>query len=127
MNDAAFDRVVQLAGQLLDVERGTSYGTPALKIKGKAFCRMKENMVGVLVVMVPLGLKEALIEAAPHRYFQTSHYEGWPAMLVNLDEITDVELADRLECAWFEKAPKRLATQYRERSARPGLNEEPEA
>lgn len=73
---------------------------------------MKEKMDGVLVVMVPLGLKEALIEAEPEKYFETPHYAGWPAMLVRLDAVSDAELTNRLECAWMEKAPKKLASQF---------------
>lgn len=69
---------------------------------------MKEKMEGVLVVMVPLGLKEALIEAEPDKYFETPHYAGYPAMLVRLDAVSDEELVTRLECAWTEKAPPKL-------------------
>lgn len=108
MTDPAFERIAKLAAHLPEVERSTSYGTPSLKVCGKGFCRMKEKMEGVLVVMVPLGLKEALIEAEPDKYFETPHYAGWPAMLVRLDAVNDAELANRLECAWREKAPAKL-------------------
>lgn len=107
-DDSAFERVGRCAGHLAGVERSTSYGTPSLKVKGKSFCRMKEKMENVLVVMVPLGLKEALIEAEPDKYFETPHYAGYAAMLVRLDAVTDEELTTRLECAWQEKAPARL-------------------
>lgn len=106
--DLAFERVARCAAHLSTVERSTSYGTPSLKVKGKSFCRMKEKMENVLVAMVPLGLKEALIEAEPDKYFETPHYAGYAAMLVRLDAVSDVELANRLECAWMEKAPKKL-------------------
>lgn len=109
MAEDHFERVARLAAGLPEVERSTSYGTPSLKVKGKSFVRMKERIDGVLVVMVPLGLKEALIEAEPAKYFETPHYSGWPAMLVRLDAVSDEELANRLECAWLEKAPKKLA------------------
>jgi hypothetical protein len=108
MADPDFDRVVRCAAHLPSVERPTSYGTPSLKVKGKSFCRMKEKMESVLVVMVPLGLKEALIEAEPQRYFETPHYAGFPAMLVHLERVSDEELGTRLECTWMEKAPKKL-------------------
>jgi hypothetical protein len=107
--DACFERVARLAVHLPAVERSTSYGTDSLKVKAKSFCRMKEKMDDVLVVMVPLGLKEALIEAEPDKYFETPHYTGWPAMLVRLDAVSDDELRTRLECAWAEKAPAKLA------------------
>ncbi len=74
---------------------------------------MKEKMDGVLVVMVPLGLKEALIEAEPDKYFETPHYAGYAAMLVRLDAVNDEELLTRLECAWAEKAPAKLLKEYK--------------
>lgn len=114
MSDAAFERVAGLAAHLPGVERGTSYGTPALKVRGKSFCRLKEQMDGVAVMMVPLGLKEALMEAEPEKYFETPHYTGWPAMLVRLDAVDDDELKMRLECAWAEKAPARLKKAFGE-------------
>ncbi len=107
--DLAFERVARCAAHLPEVARSTWYGTLSLSVKGKSFCRMKEKMENVLVVMVPLGLKEALIEAEPDKYFETPHYTGWPAMLVRLDAVSDEELTTRLECAWMEKAPKKLA------------------
>ena len=100
------DRVARLAAHLPAVEVARWYGTPALKVAGKGFVRLKEP--GILVVMCPPGLKEALIEAEPALYFETPHYYGWPAMLVRLDRIDDDRLRDRIECAWQEKAPKKL-------------------
>jgi hypothetical protein len=108
IDDPDFDRVAHLAAHLPGVERSTSYGTPSLKVKGKSFVRIKEKMEAVLVVMVPLGLKEALIEAEPDKYFETPHYAGWPAMLVRLNAVSDDDLTTRLECAWAEKAPRAL-------------------
>jgi hypothetical protein len=110
-DDPAFDRIARLAAHLPEVERSTSYGTLSLKVKGKSFCRMKEKMEGVLVVMIPLGLKEALLKTEPEKYFETPHYTGWPAMLVRLDAVSEGELVNRLECAWMEKAPKKLMGQ----------------
>lgn len=107
-DDPAFERVVRCAASLPEVERSTSYGTASLKVRGKSFCRMKEKMDDVLVVMVPSGLKDALLEAEPDKYFETPHYAGYPAMLVRLNAVSDEELTNRLECAWMEKAPKAL-------------------
>lgn len=69
-------------------------------------------MDDVLVVMVPIELKQILIEAEPDKYFETTHYTGYPAMLVRLANVTDQELQQRLEAAWLEKAPKKLAATW---------------
>jgi len=101
--DREIARAARLAAHLPGVEVSTWYGTPALKVAGKGFARWKAP--GELMVLCPLGLKEALIEAEPGLYYETAHYRGWPAMLVDMDAIDDERLQDRLECAWREKAP----------------------
>ena len=106
MAESDIERAARLADGLPEVEVSTWYGTPSLKVAGKGFVRVKEP--GVLVVMCPLGLKEALMDTEPDAFFATPHYSGWPAMLVRLDAIDDERLKDRIECAWAEKAPKKL-------------------
>ena len=108
--ESEIERAARLAAHLPEVEVSTWYGTPALKVCGKGFVRWKAP--GVLVVLCPLELKEALIEAEPDFYYETPHYQGWPAMLVRLDEIDDARLQYRLECAWREKAPKKLVASW---------------
>ena len=108
--EAEMERVARLAAELPEVEVSTWYGTPALKVRGKGFARLKAP--GVLVLLCPLDLKEALIEADPTLFYETPHYEGWPAMLVRLGEIDDEQLRNRLECAWREKAPPKLAARW---------------
>lgn len=110
MTGAPQDRVRAAAAQLPEVEEGTAYGTFALKVRGKSFCRLKDSET--LVLMCSLEDKEFLLEAAPAIYFETDHYKGWPAVLVRLSAIDDGELARRLEAAWLGKAPKRLARAF---------------
>jgi hypothetical protein len=110
--DTDFERVTRLATEagLPEIGPGTSYGTPALQVRGKMFVRIKE--AGILVVMCALEEKAMLIELAPEFYFETDHYKGWPAMLVRLDVIGDRDLTQRLIAAWRQKAPKRLAASF---------------
>ena len=106
----SFDRLVRLARKLKleDVTSDkTSHGTPTLRVHDTPFVHIKA--AGVMVLHCPLDAKELLIEMAPDIYYQTPHYEGWPALLVRLDLIGDEELALRIENAWRFKAPKRLA------------------
>lgn len=107
--DEAFSRIAglaQMAG-LKDTAQSTSYGTPALKVRGKSFVRMKDE--ATLVLLIPIEHKEMLLEVAPDIYFETDHYKGWPAVLVRLAAIGDDELETRLRESWTFKAPKRLA------------------
>jgi hypothetical protein len=92
------------------VEEGLSWGTPALKVRGKMLARMREP--GVLVVLCDMDEKEMLIQTAPEVYFQTDHYRGYPAILVRLDNIDPDELLERLESAWRSQATKRMIAEY---------------
>jgi hypothetical protein len=58
------------------------------------------------------GAKHALVADAPAVYFTTSHFDGYPAVLVQLDRIDTRELAELVVEAWLAQAPKRLATTY---------------
>ncbi|APG90338.1 MmcQ/YjbR family DNA-binding protein [Sinorhizobium americanum] len=110
--ETGFERVRRLAeaAGLPETSVGTSYGTPALLVKGKSFVRMKD--AETLVVMCALEEKEMLMELDPSLFFETDHYKGWPAMLVRLSKIDDGSLTQRLIAAWREKVPKRLAARF---------------
>jgi hypothetical protein len=105
-------RLARLAAKLRlpEVTEGTSYGTPALLVKGKSFTRLKDHET--LVLLVPLEQKELLMEIAPDIYYETDHYRGWPAVLIRLAAISDRELSQRLADGWRHRAPKRLAASY---------------
>ena len=102
----AFAKLVAAASGLAEIEQTTSYGTPALKVRKKLLCRVKD--ADTVVVMCPLEEKELLIEAAPEFYFETDHYRGWPAILVRVHLIPADELRLRLGRAWQMHAPKSL-------------------
>ena len=115
-----FARVRDAAAHLPEVEESTSYGTPALKVRGKLMARMKDS--GTLVVLCPVEEKEMLMEVDPGIYFETDHYKGWPAVLVRLGKIGKSQLRHRLEQAWRHRAPRRLVAQFDARTAERGRN-----
>lgn len=59
-----------------------------------------------------LGAKESLLAEDPDVYFTTPHFDGYPAVLVQLDRITVGQLEDIVAEAWLARAPKRLADAY---------------
>jgi hypothetical protein len=64
---------------------------------------------GVLAVRVAsLDAKEILLMADPRKFFNEPHYEGFPAVLVRLGEISARELRPLLADAWATQAPKEL-------------------
>lgn len=104
-----FGRMLRLcrSRDLPEVTEGTSYGNPALQVKGKSFASLRAP--GEMVLHCPLEQKDLLIEMAPEIYWQTEHFRGWPGLLVRLGAIGDEELALRLADAWRFRAPKKLA------------------
>jgi hypothetical protein len=67
----------------------------------------------IVAARVPdVGVKEALVADDPAIYFTTPHFDGYPAILVRLDEISVPELDELAVEAWLARAPKRLATEY---------------
>lgn len=109
-----FDRAAALlraaAASLPGVEESTSYGTPALKVKGKLLARAKD--ADTFVLWCPSEDKALLIEAAPKIYFETPHYHGYALVLAHVDRIKPKELAHRIELAWRALAPKKLVAAY---------------
>ena len=63
------------------------------------------------------GEKFALIEGNPGVYFTTPHFNGYAAVLVNLDAIGSGELAELITDAWLNRAPKRVAAEFLNTSA----------
>ncbi len=58
------------------------------------------------------GAKDALLGDDPRVYFTTSHFDGFPAILVRLERIGARELEELIIEAWLARAPKRLAQEY---------------
>lgn len=116
--EPAFERLRKAAERLPEVETGISYGTPALKVGKKSFCRVKN--VDTVVLMVDLEEKQMLMAAAPELFFETDHYKGWPAVLLRIHEVSPEELAHRLERAWLRAAPRKLAQGWLQRAESAG-------
>ena len=56
---------------------------------------------------------EALLKGQPDVFFVTPHYDGWPGVLVRLEAVDPVQLAELIEDAWRIQAPKRLVVARR--------------
>ena len=63
-----------------------------------------------------LVAKEALLADDPGVFFTTPHFDGYPAVLVRLDEISLQDLEEVIVEAWLCRAPKRLAQAYLDES-----------
>jgi hypothetical protein len=102
-----------IALSLPGTTEGQSYQTPSYKVAGKGFLRLRTEAEGGLVVFVyDMGEKEALLTSNPKAFFTTPHYDGWPIVLVNLDEVDHDELRELITDSWLIKAPPRLRRQF---------------
>jgi hypothetical protein len=123
---ATWDDVRRLALALPATTEGTSWGNLAWNVKNSAFAwerplgKKDRSDLGDAVPDGPIlgvrvadvGVKQALIADSPQVYFTIPHFDGYPAILVRLEEIDEAELAEILEDAWLDRAPKRLAAEY---------------
>jgi len=88
-----WDTVREIALRLPDVEDGTSYGAPALKVGGRhLIVRWREDLNAV-VVKTTFDEREGLMAEEPDVYFITDHYLNYEWILVNLATVTTDALA----------------------------------
>ncbi len=104
--------VIEIAQRLPGVEVSTSYGTPSLKCSGKFMCRLRTDPDALALRVIDMGEREALLQGQPDVFFTTPHYDGHPFVLVRLEAVDPVELAELLQDAWRLRAPKRLIKAY---------------
>ena len=123
---ATFDDVARMALELPEASEGTSRGLRRWQVKDKLFAwerplrHSDREALGdaapdgpILGVRVEhLGAKEALLESEPDFCFTTPHFEGYPAVLVQLDRIGPEDLEELIVEAWLARAPKRLADAF---------------
>jgi hypothetical protein len=70
----------------------------------------------ILAVQVEdLGEKEAVLAARPAAFFTIPHFNGYPAVLIQLEEVAEPDLREAITDAWLTRAPARLAASYLER------------
>jgi hypothetical protein len=103
----SYDTLLALALALPGVEEGTSYATPALKVKGKLMVRLKEDGDSVVLV-IGFDNREILMQANPEAFYITDHYRNYPTVLVRLSRVSAEELRTVVELTWRNVAPKKL-------------------
>jgi hypothetical protein len=110
-----FKLVESIGRTLPDVEVTTTWGKPALKVRGKMFVCIashKSAEPDTLVVMMDFAARDALIEEDPDTYYLKDHYVGYPCVLVRLSRIHPDALRDLVVGAHryvSSKRPRRRA------------------
>ncbi|MGO9904631.1 MAG: MmcQ/YjbR family DNA-binding protein [Solirubrobacteraceae bacterium] len=125
---ASWEDVRRLALALPETSEGTSWGNVSWRVRNKQFVWERPlrpadlRALGDAAPAGPIlgarvehaGAKEALLADDPAVYFTTPHFDGYPAVLVRLDQIAVDELQDLIAEAWLCQAPKRLAREFLE-------------
>ena len=91
-------KIVEAIGRTLpDVEVTTTWGQPALKVRGKMFVCIashKSAEPDTLVVMMDFADRDALLEDDRDTYYLKDHYVGYPCVLVRLSRVHPDALRD---------------------------------
>jgi hypothetical protein len=85
------------------VEDGTSYGTPAFKVRGALIARLRPD-IDSLVVRMSFDQRAESIAADPETYFITDHYLNYEWILVRLSRVEPDAMRDLLLGAWRSAA-----------------------
>ena len=94
---SSFRRVEAIGRTLPGVEVTTSWGQPALKVRGKMFACLashKSAEPDTLVVRMDIAARDALIADDPETYYLKEHYVGYPCVLVRLSRVRADALKD---------------------------------
>jgi hypothetical protein len=120
---ATWDAVRRLALSLPESEERESRGLAQWRVRDKLFVwerPLRASDLRALGDEAPEGpilgarvehqvAKDALLADDPDVYFTTPHFDGYPAILVRLDQISQADLEELVVEAWLCRAPRKLA------------------
>ena len=101
-----FDDVRKIALAWTEVEDGTSYGTPALKVRKKMLVRLKEDGDSLVMPGVPIDERSMLVESQPRMFYFTDHYKDYPMVLIRLSKAKRATVEPLLRRQWRTLASK---------------------
>jgi hypothetical protein len=102
-----FDEVRKIVLAWPEVEDGTSYGTPALKVRKKMLVRLKEDGDSLVMPGVAQDERDMLVESQPKLFYFTDHYRDYPIVLIRLSKAKRAIVEPYLRRRWRELASKK--------------------
>lgn len=123
---ATVDDVRRIALGLPETSERESRGNLDWRVRDKSFVwerPLRKGDIEALGDRVPAGhvyaartadegVKAALIADDPLIYFTTPHFDGYPAILFELDRISVRELAELITEGWLARAPRKVADEF---------------
>src|ERR1700710_1198429 len=101
-----FDDVRKFALLWAEVDDGTSYGTPALKVRKKLLVRLREDGDSLVMPGVPPEERDMLVENSPSVFYFTDHYRDYPIVLIRLSKVKRATVEPLLLRQWRALASK---------------------
>jgi hypothetical protein len=130
---ATLDDVARLATELPGVTEGERHGNFTWFVAGKAFAwerpfsKADIKRFGdatppggpiIAARVADLGDKEAVLAARSKGVFTIPHFDGYPAVLIQLKSVTTKVLREAIIDGWLACAPAHLANEYLDRPRR---------
>ena len=82
----SFDQVREIALGMEGVEEGTSYGTPAFKVKKVLFARSLPDLDSI-GIRISFDARDKLIASDPKTFYITDHYLNYEWVLIRLNKM----------------------------------------
>lgn len=101
-----FDDIRAIVRAWPEVEDGTSYGTPALKVRKKLLTRLREDGESLVLIGVEPDERDMLVKAYPKTFYFTEHYRDYPMILARLPRCSRKLVTPFLFRRWQRLASK---------------------